>query len=111
MSRNINLYGGSNSLDIEIRGLKNSVSGDYIVDAIVTATIYEEDGTTEVSGVTWPVSMSYIAASNGNYSGTVDSDSEIVIGSKYKVVVSATDLEGNKGEWIENSIAKRRRFT
>lgn len=108
---NINLYEGNNSLQAEITGLQLKADQSFVNDATVNVTIYEEDGTTQVTGVSWPISMDYVAASDGIYRGIISHTSNIVNRSKYKVVVSATDTGGNQGEWIEWAIAKRRRFT
>lgn len=107
----INLYAGNNSIEVLLEGLKNASSGSYINDATVTVTIYESDGTTEVTGVSWPVTMTYVTSSNGNYRGIVSADSNIVACTKYKIKISATDSNSNKGEWLEYAIAAERKIT
>lgn len=107
----INLYAGNNTIEVELVGLKDASAGTYINDATVTVTMYGEDGSTEVTGETWPVTMSYVASSNGNYLGVVSADSNILVGVKYQIKISATDADGNKGEWINYAIAARRMLT
>lgn len=106
----INLYAGNNTIDVELVGLKDASESTFINDATVTVTIFEEDGVTEVTGETWPVSMLYVAASNGDYLGVVSANSNIVAGSKYMISISAQDTDGNKGEWINYAIAARRKL-
>ena len=107
----INLYAGNNTIEVELIGLKDASDNSYINDATVTATIHEEDGTTEVTGETWPISLAYVTASNGDYRGVVSADSNIVARTKYQITISATDADGNKGEWINFAIASRRMLT
>lgn len=107
----INLYSGNNTVEILLEGLKDTSAGTYINDATVTATIYESDGTTEVTGETWPVTLDYVSGSNGNYLGAVSADSIIVACTKYKIKVLAVDTFSNKGEWEQFAIAQVRDFS
>ena len=61
-----------NSYYIKITGLKNKKDDSFINDAVVTARVQDQDGS-DVTGETWPVTMSYIAASDGEYDVTVTS--------------------------------------
>ena len=45
---------------IELRGLKDVISGDTITSATVTVTL--KQGGTNVSGATWPLSMPHVAS-------------------------------------------------
>jgi len=64
-----NIYLSNDNL-LSIEGLKNSSSGSYLNDATVTATLKDSGGTT-VTGQTFPVTLSYIAQTNGNYQATL----------------------------------------
>ena len=105
----INLYGGNNSLEAEVKGLRAKSSGDYVNDATVSITLKDEDGV-DVTGVTFPVSLSYVSGSDGIYRGIISDTSNLITGSKYQVIILAEDFAGNKAEWISNAIAKDRRL-
>lgn len=74
---------------LSVSGLQGS-GGDYVNNATVQATVYESDGTTEVSGQSWPVTLDYQAGTDGNYSGVIDNAANLVDGAYYQVVVTAT---------------------
>ncbi len=54
----------------------------------VTATLVDEDGTT-VTGQTFPLTLSYVAASNGNYRGVLEDDLNLTESASYWVQVTA----------------------
>ena len=56
----------ANSNLLELVGLKNAATGAYLNAATVTVTLQTEAGT-EISGETWPLTMSYVSGSNGDY--------------------------------------------
>jgi len=59
-------------------------NGDYINDATVTLESMTERVTgAAVTGVTFPVTLNYIAASNGNYEVEVSKDLAVVEGTFY----------------------------
>ena len=51
---------------LKLSSLKDIRDNTYVNNATVTVTLYDKDDA-ELSGETWPVSLAYIAASNGNY--------------------------------------------
>ena len=61
----------SNDTQIDVTGLQNAADSSYLNAATVTATLKDSAGS-EVSGVSWPLTLSYVASSDGNYSGTID---------------------------------------
>jgi hypothetical protein len=54
---------------IVLDGFKNVVTDIYINDATVTAQVLDADGN-EITGITQPIAMAYVASSNGKYRGT-----------------------------------------
>lgn len=52
---------------LEVANVKNAVTGAYINNANVQVTVYQTDGTTELTGVTWPLTVIYVSGSNGTY--------------------------------------------
>lgn len=104
----VNLYAGDNTIRVTLTGLKNESSGAYINDATVTCTIYTASSATEVTGETWPVSLT-AAGSGGDYAGAVSADSVITAGSAYTVKMNVTSGT-NKAEFQETVTAKTRGF-
>lgn len=73
---------------LRANGLQDEVTGDYLNSATVTATITNKLDE-EVAGVTWPITLSYVTASNGNYRGNIPHDAEFVEGKTYLIEVTA----------------------
>jgi hypothetical protein len=60
----------------------DTVAGTYLNSATFTVTIKDISGAS-VSGVTWPVTMNYVSASNGKYRAVIDKTLAIVAGVTY----------------------------
>jgi hypothetical protein len=66
----LSLYIGED-LAIQMTGLKNAITDAYVNDATMTYTLKTAAGVA-VTGAS-AISMPYVAASDGNYRGTMDS--------------------------------------
>lgn len=86
---------------ITLVGLKNKVSGDWINNATVTVTLYDENDA-EVSGQSWPASLAYVSASNGNYRATLEDVLNLLPNVEYTAIVTADGGPGLKGVWKES---------
>ena len=83
--------------------------GAYINDAgTATVTITDSSGE-DVAGQAWPFALTYVPASNGNYTGVLSSVIQLVKGRKYTVEVTAIK-DGNVGLWRQTVIAIERAF-
>jgi len=77
----------NNTMLLKLTGLKNAASGGgYMNAATVSAQI--KDATEAAVGA--PVTLSYVAASDGNYEGTVAAAAAVAIGGAYTVEITAT---------------------
>lgn len=76
-----------NSNVIELRELKNSVTGAADTGASVSVTVKDSAGD-DVAGETWPVSLAH--ASGGTYRGTLSRSLTLTEGGVYTAVVSVT---------------------
>lgn len=56
---------------IEVTGVTNAATGTVINDASVTLTLLDAASGIAVEGQTWPLELSYITGSSGNYRGTI----------------------------------------
>lgn len=72
---------------IEIQGLRDA-DGTLIAGASASATLYEADGQTEVTGVTWPLALVY-TGSRGVYRAELPAAVGVVDGRRYRLKLSA----------------------
>lgn len=80
---------------LKITGLKNPINNEFINDATVTAVVKDKFGA-EVGGQSWPMTLSYVTSSNGDYQGVIEADIAVNIGDRITIEVTATatgDLE------------------
>lgn len=80
------LIGNSMVLELsdEFRnGLRDTVTGEWILDATVTATLKNASGVS-IAGQTWPLTLAFVTGSRGVYRGTLESD--LVITDKQALV-------------------------
>lgn len=86
-----------NSTVIEVQGLQNSVDETYQNAATVTCTLTDLAGAS-LAGETWPKTMVYVAASNGNYRATLSHEIAMVVGSRYLYDITAVQ-SGSVARW------------
>lgn len=73
MANPLVLYDENTNL-ISVLGVQNAVTGGYINDATVTVTLKDlKKVNLGLDSGSWPVTCSYVSASNGNYQGIVAS--------------------------------------
>lgn len=88
ITRDNQLYRTGHSV-VRWTGAINDLTGAYLNSATVTARLYDEDDAAVGSAVT----LDYVAASNGDYAGTVlDTvvQGGFAVGDPYKIVLSLT---------------------
>lgn len=92
------LYLGNDNV-LTLDGLQNGITEAYLNAATVSVTLVDADDA-EVTGETWPLTMSYVAASNGVYRATLtDTLSGISAGDIVTAQVSANGGAGLQGYW------------
>jgi len=95
-----------NSSYIKLSGLSDSQNPSaFISSATVSAVISEA----YVGGALSTISMSYVAASNGDYVGIISASTPLLAGNRYNVVVTAT-ANGATGRWEGLVTVKKRGF-
>jgi hypothetical protein len=77
-----------NDQSIELTGLQDAISEAYINDASVTATVKTKEGVA-VTGQSWPLTLAYVAASDGNYRGNLEDGLELIEATMYVIEVTA----------------------
>lgn len=78
----------ANTNELLLTGLKSELDDTFINNASVTATVLDKDGD-EVGGETWPITMAYVAASNGNYRGTLKYTLPLAPRQSYTAIIDA----------------------
>lgn len=101
------LYYGNDML-LEVAGLRDQATGDYLNAATVTVTL-EDDADVQVTGESWPLAMSYVASSNGVYRATLRDTLSLTNNARYVATVIADAGEGKRGRWDVDFVCKMRR--
>jgi hypothetical protein len=83
------LYWKNDTL-LELRSLRNEVTKQFVNNATVTAVIKQNSDGSEIGGATWPLTLSYVAASNGLYRGIVESDVNVEVGDLLDLEITVT---------------------
>lgn len=79
---------------LEVVGAKNAATGDYLNAATVTATLVNADTGAQIAGQSWPMTLAYVASSNGDYRGTVNDDITVTKGQE---VIAQITFNGGAG--------------
>lgn len=101
------LYYGNDML-LEVAGLQDQATGEYINDATVTVTL-EDSADNPVTGESWPLALSYVTASNGVYRATLRDTLALAINGRYVATVIADKGEGKRARWDLDFVCRVRR--
>lgn len=78
----------ANTNVLELTGLKEETTEAFINNAVVTVTIKDTEGT-DVVGATWPLTMDYVATSDGDYRAYVSEALTLIANTKYIAYIDA----------------------
>ena|SRR5690554_6635024 len=107
MSNYSALYVGNTSI-IEVDGLADQ-DGAYQIDATVTLeSLVDKRTGVAVSGVTVPLTLFYVASSNGKYQGTIPHDAGATAGRVYIATILAISSAGQRAQWTETVLGQVR---
>lgn len=76
-----------NTQVIDLQGLQDVITGNYLNAAVVTATLYDDRG--RVDPIINELVLVYVPGSNGNYQGTVPFQFDARDGDGYKLNIMA----------------------
>ena len=82
--------------------------GNPVEGAAVSITLLDVATDAEVSGVSWPITLTDLGG--GVYKGQLPRDVDVMFGTPYTLVVTAI-AGGAKGEWRSTVVAKYRDFS
>lgn len=89
--------GNTNVLDLI--GLSSEIESAFINDATVEVTVKDAAGN-EIDGQSWPTTMDYLAASDGNYRAYIQEDVEFVPKQPYYAHITADGGVNRVGHWV-----------
>ncbi len=92
---------------IELIGLKDIALDTYVNDAAVAITLTDSAGDSVV-GQSWPVTLNYVAGSDGDYRATLEDGLTLSVGGKYTAVVTADAGGDLLGKWTVKAVARVR---
>lgn len=87
-----------NSNVILLSGLHSEIDDAFVSDATVTVTIKDADGA-NVAGTTWPKTMSYVSASDGNYRAILPDTIVLMEFADYTAEITASAGADRVGRW------------
>lgn len=99
MAISIAYVGNTNNL--ELTGLKSEVEDIFLDDVVITVTVKDSAGV-ELTGETWPQTMTYVAGSNGDYVLGLSHLLNLTRGQRYTAFIDAdaSDTSAERyGHW------------
>jgi len=84
---------------IQLSGVQNALTGAYINNAAVACTLKNKADESVVSGQTFPLTMTYVPASNGVYEAILEDGLALVNKQKYIVEISVDAGSDNIAFW------------
>lgn len=91
---------------IEVTSVTNVPTGAYLNNATVTLTLVDAASGQNIAGQTWPLSLTYVTASNGNYRGTITDSAQLVDEQVLIAKITVDGGDGLKRYWEKACIAK-----
>ena len=88
----------ANTNVLQLLGLKSETDDTFINDATVTVTVTDADGV-NVTGGAWPLTMSYVASSDGDYRAILSNELPLVAKAKYVATINADGGADRVGHW------------
>lgn len=83
---------------LEVIDLKNVVTDTFVNTATVTATLVDSEGV-DVVGESWPITLAYVAASDGLYQAILKDTLTLAPGDLYTAKIDADDGPNKVAHW------------
>ncbi len=88
----------ANTNVLELLGLKSAIEDEFVNDATVTVTVKNKAGE-NVTGQTWPTTMDYVAASEGDYRAILEDDLKLEAGKDHTAFIEVDAGADRVGHW------------
>jgi hypothetical protein len=79
---------------IDLTGLKDDSTGSFVTNATVTAVVKKAG--VNVTGQSWPLTLTYITASDGNYRGILEAALNVSVGDRLTLEVTVDAGSGRE---------------
>jgi hypothetical protein len=96
VAQQVFLYQSDNVL--EVSNLKNADANEYLNSATVECTLVDSKGVL-VQGQTWPLTLTYVASSNGRYKATLSYALVLIPNKMYTARITAAAGPGLRRYW------------
>lgn len=96
-----------NDLVLDVTGLSDPVTGSYLNSATVTAVMKDAAGA-ELAGQTWPLTLGYVADSDGHYQGVLEDGLEMSEFGRYWIEITVDSGGDLIGFWRWSDVANYR---
>jgi len=83
---------------LQVKGLKDALTGALIDTATVTVTLKDLAGNA-VAGAAWPLTLMAAGGGTGDYSVTIPDDIQVSAGDLYTAEIVADDGPGRRAVW------------
>lgn len=104
---NVKMFWVDNNMILEVADLKNKLTGAFLNAATVTATLRDAAGAT-IGGQSWPLTLAYVASSNGVYRATLPYDLQIEVRDRLTATISVNAGGGLRARWVLDCVAADR---
>ena len=101
------VYWNQNDNLLELDGLTNARTGSYVTTGVITVTVQDASGGSEISGQTWPTSFA-ATGSSGDWIATLEDGMIVTAGQKLVALVTAS-AASLKGYWEADVIVRTRK--
>lgn len=88
----------ANTNVLDLIGLKSEIEDTFINDAAVSVTVTDIDDV-NIAGASWPLTMAYVAASQGNYRAILSDTLPLVAKTSYVAHITADGGADRVGSW------------
>lgn len=100
------IYTGNDTL-LEVAKLQNGVTGEPLNDADVSVTLRDQRGQ-DVEDTAWPLSLLYVAGSQGLYRVTLPYTLPLQPNARYVAVITVNGGPGLMANWELECVARQR---
>lgn len=94
-----------------VHGVKDEADLEYVSDAVVSVIMYHRETGVEIAGVVWPLTLIYVALSEGRYQGVLPRAAAVAEGQtcELKIVMEKDGFQTTS--WDRVTYAKKRALT